>query len=104
MHKLKALIIIQLKDFIGKYTSGLGMKNKYIGKVLLLVLAGILVVPATILSTVIYDSLVILGQEELLITSMYLNSVVFMFIFGFPFIISVFFFARDSQFLASLPI
>lgn len=104
MHKLKSLIIIQLKDFIGKYTSGLGMKNKYFGRILLFVLAGVLAVPATTLSTVIYDSLAILGQEELLITSMYLNSVIFMFIFGFPFIISVFFFARDSHFLASLPI
>jgi len=104
VHKLKALTMIQLKDFIGKYTSGLGMKNKYIGRILLLVLAGLLAVPSITLSIVIYDSLQIIGQTELLITSMYLNSVIFMFIFGFPFIISVFFFARDSHFLAALPI
>ncbi|MFW5993828.1 MAG: hypothetical protein ACOCQF_01655 [Halanaerobiaceae bacterium] len=104
MSKLIALTKIQVKDFIGKYTSSLGVKNKLLGRALLLVLAGVLAVPAGSISLVIYDSLAAINQSELMITSMYINSVIFMFIFGIPFIVSVFFFSRDARFLSALPL
>lgn len=104
MNKLIPLTKIQVKDFLGKYTSSLGVKNKLLGRALLLVLAGVLVVPAGSISMVIYDSLAAINQSELLITSMYLNSIIFMFIFGIPFIVSVFFFSRDARFLSALPL
>ncbi|MGM0421094.1 MAG: hypothetical protein ACQEQG_08845 [Bacillota bacterium] len=104
MSKLAALTKVQVKDFLGKYTSSLGIKNKMLGRVLLLVLAGVMAVPAGSLSIMVYDSLAVINQAEILITSMYINAVIFMFIFGIPFIVSVFFFSRDARFLSALPL
>ena len=104
MNNLLSLIRIEVKDFIGKSTNSLGVNNKFLGILLMSVLASLLVLPSGILSVLIYKALVIINQTELLITSLYINSVIFMFIFGIPFIVSVFFFSRDSRFLSALPV
>lgn len=104
MNKLFSLTKIQVKDFLGKSTNSLGVKNKLLGRMLLLLMAGLLAVPASTLSVITYKSFATINQTELLITSLYLNSVIFMFVFGIPFIVSVFFFSKDSRFLSALPI
>lgn len=104
MNKFISLTSLQLKDFIGRYRSGLNLKNNQIGKLLQLVVVLLLALPAISFSTMTYDSFASLGQPELLFTSMYVNSVMLMFFLGIPFIVSVFFFSRDLRFLSSLPI
>ena len=104
MNKLFSLIKIQVKDFLGKSTNSLGVKNRLLRRMLLFLIAGLLAVPASTLSVLIYKSFAVINQTELLITSLYINSVIFMFVFGIPFIVSVFFFSRDSRFLSALPI
>ncbi|MFW6306649.1 MAG: hypothetical protein ACOC1N_04640, partial [Bacillota bacterium] len=104
MNKLYPLIKIQAKDFLSKTTNSLGIKNKLLSRLLLATIGVLLLLPAGAFSTVMYNELVAINQTELMITTFYINSVIFMFIFGMPFIISVFFFSKDAKFLSSLPV
>ncbi|MFP4016954.1 MAG: hypothetical protein ACLFUI_07955, partial [Halanaerobiales bacterium] len=104
MNRLLSLTKIQVKDFLGKSTASMGLKNKLLGRLMLLLLAAILAAPASVLSVAVYKGLQTINQTELLITTLYINAVLFMFVFGIPFIISVFFFSRDSKFLSALPV
>ncbi len=104
MNKLKALTLIQVKDFMGKAQNSVNVKNNFLWKLLQLVLLASIGIPATSFSIMGYSSFARLGQPELLITSMYVNSVMLMFFLGIPFVVSVFFFSRDIKFLSTLPV
>lgn len=104
MNKFIALTRIQLKDFIGRYSEGLGVKNKKLASILILFLVALIIIPNINLSFLIYRVLARIGQGHLLITNSYINSILLNFFFGIPFIVSVFFFSRDARFLAALPV
>ncbi|MFP4661775.1 MAG: hypothetical protein ACLFPF_06265 [Halanaerobiales bacterium] len=104
MNKFLSLTKIQVKDFVGKSTASMGVENKILARLLMLLLAAIFAVPAGVLSVSVYKALEAINQPELLITILYINAVLFMFVFGIPFIISVFFFSRDAKFLSTLPV
>lgn len=104
MNKFLSLTKLQLKDFLGRYRSGLNIKNNQIGKLLQLAVVLLLPLPAVTFATATYDVFSRLGSPELVITSMYVNSVLLMFFLGIPFIASIFFFSKDLKFLSSLPI
>lgn len=104
MNKLKSLTLIQLKDFLGNARRGLNVKNSKLGSLLQLLALAALATPAINFSILTFNSFAQLGQPELVITSMYVNSVLLMFFLGIPFIVSVFFYSKDIYFLSSLPL
>lgn len=104
MNKFISLTKIQIKDFIGKAQSSLGVKKRIMGRLLMIALIAVLTIPAVTFSVVTYDAFASLGQPELVITMMYVNTVMLMFFLGIPFIVSIFFFSKDLRFLSSLPV
>ncbi len=104
MKKFKSLVIIQLKDFLGNIHSSLNIKNKKLIQLLQLLIIGSIVAPSIYFSTVTYNAFAQLNQPELVMTTMYLNSVILMFFLGIPIIVSVFFFSKDIKFLTTLPV
>lgn len=104
MSKFIALTRIQLKDYIGRTTEGLGVKNRKLARLLLLLFVLLIIIPNINLSLLIYRTLDSIGQGHLLITNSYINSIFLNFFFGIPFIVSVFFFSRDVRFLSALPL
>ena len=104
MNKFIALTRIQVKDFIGRTSEGLGVKNVILGRLLILLTVALIALPNISLSALIYKAVESIGQGHLLITTAYINSILLSFFFGIPFIVSVFFFSRDARFLAALPV
>ena len=104
MKKFKSLVIIQLKDFLGNAQSSLNIKNKKMIQLLQLLIIGSIMAPSIYFSSVTYNAFAQLNQPELVMTTMYLNSVILMFFLGIPIIISVFFFSKDIKFLTTLPV
>lgn len=104
MNNFISLTRIQLKDFIGRSSDSLGIKNRFFSKLILLLLASVISIPTTTLAVLMYRSLGTINQSHLMITTLYINSIFLCFFFGIPFIISVFFFSRDSRFLSTLPV
>ncbi len=104
MKKFKSLVLLQLKDFINNAKSGLNVKNNKLITLLQFVLIAAIFAPAVYFSVVTFDAFVQINQPELVITSMYVNSIILMFFFGLPIIVSVFFFSKNTRFLISLPI
>ncbi|SCY91346.1 ABC transporter permease [Alkaliphilus peptidifermentans] len=103
MNKFIALTKIQIFDFLSKYTQHLNVKNKWLGKLALL-LPALLIIPALQLVLSMYEIFDSVGFPELTITYMYIANVMMMFFAGIPFIISVFFYSKDLPFLTSLPL
>ncbi|MFW6035481.1 MAG: putative ABC transporter permease subunit [Halothermotrichaceae bacterium] len=104
MNNLKSLILIQVKDLLGRSKSGLNVKNDKLAKLLQLFIVAALATPAINFSFLTFKTFEKMGQPELVITSMYVNSVILMFVLGIPFIVSTFFFSKDINFLSSLPV
>ncbi|MCF8008571.1 MAG: hypothetical protein K9K32_02285 [Halanaerobiales bacterium] len=104
MKKFKSIVIILLKNFINNAKSSLNVKNNKLIALLQLVLIGAIFVPAVYLSIVTFEAFAQINQPELVVTSMYVNSIILMFFLGIPIIVSVFFFSKDTRFLISLPI
>ncbi|ACL70279.1 putative ABC transporter permease subunit [Halothermothrix orenii] len=104
MNKLKSLTLIQIKDFIGRAQESINVKNNKLARLLQVALVFILAIPAINFSILTFDAFAKLNHPELMITTMYVNAVMLMFFLGLPFIVSVFFFARDLKFLTALPV
>ncbi len=114
MNKLKALVKIQIKEFVnssqsGLRISGLGLdklklKTAFLGKALLLLLFALLLIPVIEVSTALYNLFALTGHPELVITAMYITSAFFMFFLALPTVVSVFFYAKDTKFLIALPL
>lgn len=104
MSKFISLTKVQLKDFFSKYRSSMNVGKNGFGKVLLVLLFVGFLLPASQLAMVFSDIFTQIGQPHLGITYMYIMSVLMIFISGIPFVVSIFFYAKDLKFLASLPI
>ena len=104
MNRFYSLIKIQLKDFLGKTISSLNIKYKSFAKLLLLLLPIAISMPVFNLSLTTFITFAQLGQPELVITLTYIGAVMLMFFLGIPFIVSIFFYSRDIQFLSALPL
>ncbi len=104
MNKVIALTKIQLKEFFSKYQSGMNIKNKELGKFLIVGLMLALLMPMYQISSLLYRSFYHAGYPELTVTYMYLSTAFIAFISSIPLIISVFFYAKDLKLLATLPI
>ena len=104
MNKFISLTKIQISDFIGKAQSGMSIKNRRLAYLLQFALVLILAIPAVNFSIMTYEAFAQIKQPELVITTMYVNSVILMFVLGLPFITSVFFYSKDIKFLSALPI
>lgn len=104
MKKFKSLVLIQFKDFINNARSSLNVKNNKLVILLQFLLVAAIFAPAVYFSVVTFDAFAQINQPELVITSMYVNSIILMFFFGIPIIVSVFFFSENTTFLMSLPI
>jgi ABC-2 type transport system permease protein len=104
MNKFISLTKLQLKDFISRYVSGLNLRGGNIGKILLIFVAAMLLLPSIQLSQSLYTPVAMLGYPQLLITFMYIAAVMAMLFTALPFIISIFFYSKDITFLSSLPI
>jgi ABC-2 type transport system permease protein len=104
MNKFKSLVILQMKDFLGRASSGMNIKNAKPGKLLPILFVIAIATPAINFSLLTFDTFARLGQPELVITAMYVNTVILMFILGLPFIVSIFFYSRDIRFLSALPV
>ncbi|MGM0411186.1 MAG: putative ABC transporter permease subunit [Bacillota bacterium] len=103
MNKFLSLVKIEIKDFLGKTISGLNLKNKSLAKLLILLLPIAISMPIYNLSLTMFISFAQIGSGELVITMTYIGAVMLMFFLGIPFIVSIFFYSRDIQFLAALP-
>jgi len=104
MNKIISLTKIQLKEFISKYQSGMNVKNKELGKLLLVGLLFALLMPMYQISSLLYRSFYEIGYPELTITYMYISTALIAFVSSIPLVISVFFYAKDLKLLATLPI
>ena len=104
MNRFYSLIKIQLKDFLGKTVSSLNIKYKSFAKLLILLLPIAISLPVFNLSLTTFITFAQLGQPELVITLTYIGAVMLMFFLGIPFIVSIFFYSRDIQFLSALPL
>ncbi len=98
-----ALTKIQLKDFMSRYTQQLNLKNKALGKLVVL-LPLLLLLPAIEVVRVLYDSFAAIGYPELTLTYLYVAATMLVFIMGIPLVISVFFYAKDLTLIATLPV
>ena len=103
MNKLWALTKIQLKDFFSRYTQQLNIKNKWMGKLMIL-LPILIMLPAFELVRQLYLSFASIGYPELTLTYLYVGTTMFVFFSGIPVIISVFFYAKDLMLNATLPV
>ena len=104
MNRFYSLVKIQLKNFLGKTISSLNIKYKSFAKMLLLLLPIAISLPIFNLSLTAFMTFGKLGQPELVITLTYIGAVMLMFFLGVPFIVSIFFYSRDIQFLSALPL
>ncbi len=104
MNKIIALSKIQLKEFFSKYQSGMNIKNKELGKLLIVGLIVALLMPMYQISSLLYRSFYQAGYPELTVTYMYLSTAFIAFVSSIPLVISVFFYAKDLKLLATLPI
>ena len=103
MNKLLALTRIQLIDFFSKYTQQMNVKNKALGR-LVLVLPLLLLLPVVQLVKVFYESFSAIGFPELTITYMFIGASFMAFFMAVPLVISVFFYAKDLSLIATLPV
>jgi len=104
MNKFKSLVLIQIKDIYYNAQNSVNIKNKKLVYLSQMILGAAIIAPAVYFSLVTYQAFAQLNQPELVITSMYVNSIIMMFFLGIPIIVSVFFFSKDIRFLTSLPI
>lgn len=104
MNKYISLTKIQFKDFFSRYQSSMNVKGSGFGKLLLFLLFISLLMPSSQFASMLFRSFYQIGYPELTITYMYIAAVMFTFLSGIPFIVSVFFYAKDLRFLAALPI
>lgn len=103
MNKLLALTRIQLKDFFSKYTQQMNIRNKWLGKLMIL-LPIIIILPMIQVVKMIYDSFAMIGQPELVITYIFVGATLIAFFMAIPLIISIFFYAKDLSLIATLPV
>ncbi len=103
MNKLWALTKIQLKDFFSRYTQQLNIKNKWMGKLIIL-LPILIMMPAFEITRQMYLSFSSIGYPELTLTYLYVGTTMLVFFSGIPLIISVFFYAKDLMLIATLPV
>ncbi|MCZ0702956.1 ABC-2 type transport system permease protein [Natronobacillus azotifigens] len=103
MRKIITLTQVQVKDFLNKYIEHVNVKNRWLG-LLSLFIPALFILPAYQLVNSIYEGFNQIGFPELTITYMYIGTVVLMFFACIPMIISVFFYAKDLQFLTTLPV
>lgn len=103
MNKLLALTRIQLKDFFSKYTQQMNIKNKWLGKLMIL-LPIIIILPLIQVINTIYGSFAAIGQPELVITYIYVGATLIAFFMAMPLIISIFFYSKDLSLIATLPV
>lgn len=103
MNKLIALTRIQLKDFFSKYTQQMNIKNKWLGKLMIL-LPIVILLPLIQMIKVIYDSFLMIGKPELVITYIYVGGTLMGFFMAIPLIVSIFFYAKDLSLIATLPV
>jgi ABC-2 type transport system permease protein len=99
-----ALAKIQLLDFFSKYKSGMGLRSKKTGNLLLYLTLILLAIPFIQMSVGAYHTFLLLGRPELAVTFMYITTVLFMSFTAIPFLFSLFFYAGDIKFLVTLPI
>ena len=104
MNKIISLTKIQLKEFISKYQSGMNIKNKELGMLMLVGLLFALLMPMYRISSLLYRSFYEIGYPELTVTYMYISTALIAFVSSIPLVISVFFYAKDLKLLATLPI
>lgn len=104
MNKFISLTKIQVKDFLSKYQSGINLKSNMIGKLLMLVILALLLLPSIIFSKTTFNLFASMMHPELVITSMYVSSAILMLLLAIPFIVSTFFYSKDMRFLSALPI
>src|SRR5690554_6286250 len=104
MNKLKPLILLQIKDFIGKMQSSLNIRNRILARLLQSFVIIALAVPAVNYAIFTYKVFDSLQRPELVMTTMYIGAVMLTFFLGIPIIISVFFFSKDLRFLSALPL
>ncbi|MBM7542242.1 hypothetical protein [Amphibacillus cookii] len=103
MNKFLSLTKILVLDFFSKYTQQLNVKNKYL-TILVMFLPALLIFPAAQMVLELYNTFLTLGFPELTITYMYIANTILMIFASIPFIISVFFYSKDLQLIATLPV
>lgn len=104
MNKFISLTKLQLKDFISRYQGSLNIKRGNLGKILVVLLFLLLLMPSIQIAQSFYSPFALMGNPELLITMMYIGAVMVMLFAAIPFILSIFFYSKDTTFLSSLPI
>ncbi|MCD4714028.1 MAG: hypothetical protein K8R73_12155 [Clostridiales bacterium] len=103
MNKLLALTRIQLKDFFSKYTQQLNIKNKFLGK-LMIFLPIFILLPVIQIIKQLYDTFLLIGYPELIITYVYVGATMLAFFMAIPLVISIFFYSKDLSLIATLPV
>ena len=104
MRRLLVLAKIELLDFFSKYKTGMGIKTGKFGSLLVYLTLAILAIPFVQMSFETYHTFLLIGRPELTITFMYITAILFMSLTAVPFLFSLFYYAGDLKFLATLPI
>ncbi|MFW5982072.1 MAG: hypothetical protein ACOCQO_02575 [Halanaerobiaceae bacterium] len=104
MNKFKTLVIIQAKDSLGKMQSSMNIRNRKLIIALQLFIVAAIILPAVNFAIITFDAYAALNFPEILLTTMYIAAVTLMFFLGIPFIVSVFFYSKDLEFLSTFPV
>lgn len=103
MNKLWAMTRIQLKDFMSRYTQQMNVKNKFLGRLMIL-LPIVIVLPFVAVISQFYEIFSMIHAPELTVTYTYIIATVFVFLMAVPLVISVFFYSKDMSLVSTLPV
>lgn len=105
MKVFKALVKVQLKDYLSKTVVQLGGNSTgLLGMLIVPLLMLIFLVVTVQISYGMYTVFTSIGQPQLVITMMYIAASVFILFLSLAALVSIFYFATDTSLLAALPI
>ncbi len=103
MRKYIGLTRLQLIDLMSRYTGQLNIKSKALEKLAIL-LPLLILAPMIAMVKSVYSLFSQSGYPELSVTYIYVALVPLLFFMAVPLVVSIFYYAKDAQLLASLPI
>lgn len=103
MRKYLSLTRLQLIDLMSRYTGQLNLKSKALEKLAIL-LPLVILAPMIAMVKSVYNLFSQSGYPELSVTYIYVALVPLLFFMAMPLVVSIFYYAKDAQLLATLPI
>lgn len=100
---LRTLIRVQVKDSLNRYSRQMGVKRKWLARVVM-ILPLLILLPTIEMIWLIAKGFGALGQPELTFTYVYVATVLLLFVTALPLLVSAFFYSKDLSLLASLPV